>query len=528
MHTAAPPSKFEVAGDTDRSLLRARRRPMRSVFWRIFLWFWLAMLLLAAAVAATVYLTDPNEFFPRQYNVPLQRLDRLAANSVEIYEKSGSEALRAFLTKFPAPAPAPGRTVGPRAEHGYLVDLETRRELSGLPPPTDTRELVSRAEVSADLQLERLLTEVLIARPVSGTQSGHRYVFLLVRPRTSFLLPMTVNAWLQIAAAVAMSAAVCYWLARSVVGPVRRLQAAARRLAGGDLGARVGTSPGLIRRHDEFSELAVDFDDMAARIESLLTAQRRLIADISHELGSPLTRVNVALGLAFRKVGAECHPELERIKLEAQRLNELIRQLLLLSELENRPPAEGRETLHLSEMVGEIAADAEFEASSRRCRVSVSVLPGGEASVQGVRHLLRSALENIVRNAVRYTAEDSEVAIELGPRAAEDDKAMWASVRVRDHGPGVPSASLAHLFEPFYRVSEARDRQSGGTGLGLAITRQAIEAHGGSVRASNHPGGGLLVEVELPCDEPGAVALRRRWDSNPRTLPGLRFSRPAQ
>ena len=151
-----------------------------------------------------------------------------------------------------------------RTERGFLIDLPTGRELSGLPLPTDTRELVARAEDSADLQLERLLTELLIARPVSGLQSGHRYVFLLVRPRTSFLLPTTPHAWLQIVAAVITSAVVCYWLARHVVGPVRRLQAAARRLAGGDLGARVGASPGLLGRHDEFSELAVDFDDMAA------------------------------------------------------------------------------------------------------------------------------------------------------------------------------------------------------------------------------------------------------------------------
>ncbi len=528
MPIAAAPTKPEAARDASDPAIRAGRRPMRSVFWRIFLWFWLAMLLLAAAVAATIYLTDPNEFFPRQFDVPLQRLDRLATGSVQIYEKSGSADLRAFLTKLPPPPPVPGRTVRPRAEHGYLVDLETRRELSGLPLPTDTRALVSRAEDSADLQLERLLTEVLIARPVNGAQSGHRYVFLLVRPRTSFLWPTTSDAWMEIAAAVATSAMVCYWLARSVVGPVRRLQTAARRLAGGDLRARVGSDPGLMHRHDEFTELAVDFDDMAARIESLLTAQRRLIADISHELGSPLTRVNVALGLAFRKVGAESHPELERIKLEAQRLNELIRQLLLLSELENQPSAEGRETLNLPAMVAEIAADAEFEASSRRCRVNVTVLPGGEASVRGVRHLLRSALENVVRNAVRYTAEDSEVVIELGAHAAVENEAARAMVLVRDHGPGVPPAALAHLFEPFYRVSEARDRQSGGTGLGLAITRQAVEAHGGTLSVANHPDGGLVVVVELPLDEPADAGLRRRWDSNPRTLPGLRFSRPAQ
>ena len=148
----------------------------------------------------------------------------------------------------------------------------------------------------------------------------------------------------------------------------------------------------------------------------------------------------------------------------------------------------------------------EFEASSRRCRVRIVQTlgsdPRGETTVIGVRHLLRSALENIVRNAVCYTAADSEVMIELGARAMRDGEPARAVVRVRDRGPGVPTAALAHLFQAFYRVSEARDRQSGGTGLGLAITRQAVEAHGGTVSASNHPDGGLLVEVELPRDEP--------------------------
>ena len=512
----------EPAGRTERASGGARR----SVFWPIFLWFWLAMLLLAAAVAGTIFVTDPDEFFPHQFNIPLQRLDRLAAGSVEIYEQSGSAALRAFLKDLPQPPVAPGRSVRPRPERGFLIDLQTRRELSGLPLPTDPRELVGRAEESADLQLERLLTEVLLARPVTGPRSGHRYVFLLVRPRTSFFLPTTPQVWWQIAAAVVTSAVFCYWLTRYFVGPVRRLQTAARRLAGGDLGARVGSNPTLMHRNDEFFELAVDFDDMAARIESLMAAQRRLIADISHELGSPLTRVNVALGLAFRKADAECRPELERIQLEAKRLNELIRQLLLLSELENQPPAEPMEAIDLSALVAEIAADAEFEAGSRRCRVRVtSAIIGQDGTIQvrGVRHLLRSALENIVRNAVRYTTEDSEVSVEIDTRAAGS-----AVVRVRDHGPGVPEAALNDLFRPFYRVSEARDRQSGGAGLGLAITRQAVEAHGGKVAAVNHPGGGLLVQVELPRDEGDAVVLRRRWDSNPRTLAGLRFSRPVQ
>ena len=212
--------------------------------------------------------------------------------------------------------------------------------------------------------------------------------------------------------------------------------------------------------------MARDFDEMAARIEDLLTAQRRLIADISHELGSPLTRLNVALGLAFRKSGRDANPELERIDREARRLNELIRQLLLLSELETGRPEVRRNGSICRCSLGEVAADAEFEAGSRRCRVRVAITsgqPDGKGLIHGVRQLLHSAVENVVRNAVRYTAEDSEVIIQLGcvkrSKPGGDD-GYRTIISVRDHGPGVPPDELAHLFRPFYRVSEARDRQS--------------------------------------------------------------------
>lgn len=491
MHTATVPPKFEV--DSHRRELV--RRASYSVFWRIFLWFWLAMLLLGVAVAMVIYFTDPDQFLPRRFSLPVRRVDLLAAESVKIYEEQGSAGLRAFLARIPSPSIT--RSSADRwDEHGYLFDVEAGRELSGLPQRSDMKELVRRTEDSKDLEVERLFTQVLVARAVNGGRDGHRYVFLLVRPRDSFLLTTGYTTWLQIAAAVAVSAAVCYWLARHVVGPVRRLQTAARQLAAGDLDTRVSSSPALRNRRDEFSELAVDFDDMASRIQSLLATQRRLIADISHELGSPLTRVNVALGLARRKAGEECHPELERIGLETQRLNELIRQLLLLSELENQPTPELRRAVDLVALAKEIAVDAEFEAGNRRCAVRVTS-PADKVSVRGVYHLLRSALENVVRNAVRYTAPDTEVRIELSASSGEAGDGRPVTLRVRDHGPGVPPQALAHLFEPFYRVSEARDRQSGGAGLGLAITHQAVEAHHGTVQASNHPEGGLSVEIVL-------------------------------
>ena len=310
--------------------------PLRSVFWRIFLWFWLAMLLLASAVAATVYVTDPDQFLPLWRYVPLQRIDQLAAESVAVFEEKGAGALHDHLTRLPQ-SPASARlTNRTHFDHAYLFDADTDQELSGQSVVTDTHELIARTRDSVDLQIERLFMKVLMARSVHGPRDARPYVFLLVAPRPSFLLPTTPQVWLQFAAALVTSALVCSWLARNVVAPVRKLQAATRRLAGGDLGTRVCSTPAFSHRRDEFSELAHDFDEMAARIEGLLNAQRRLIADISHELGSPLTRLNVALGLAFRKTGSETRPELERIEREARRLNELIRQLLLLSELESQ------------------------------------------------------------------------------------------------------------------------------------------------------------------------------------------------
>ena len=200
----------------------------------------------------------------------------------------------------------------------------------------------------------------------------------------------------------------------------------------------------------------------------------------------------MALGLAFRKTGEGARPELERIQTEAGRLNELIRQLLLISELEVQEPTEPAEPVELLALVTGVAADAEFEASGRHCRVAVQA--PGPVVVPGVRYLLHSAVENVVRNAIRYTAADSQVLIELTTVA--DGKT--AVIRVRDRGPGVPEPELVNLFQPFYRVSEARDRLSGGTGLGLAITQQAVDAHGGRVHAANQPDGGLVVEIELP------------------------------
>ncbi len=285
----------------------------------------------------------------------------------------------------------------------------------------------------------------------------------------------------------------CYLLAWFLTKPIVRLRTAARQLAAGDLTARTG-APASSRR-DEVSGLMRDFDAMAERLETLLKAQSRLLNDISHELRSPLARLNVALGLARQRSNIESSEMLDRIELEASRLNEMIGRILTLARLEDGEQLVPQTPVPLDDLVASVTDDAEFEAQARHCHVKTSI-PEGNWQVRGNPSLLHSAVENVVRNAIRYTQEGTEVEIALA-REGKNGSAE-AVLRVSDSGPGVPADSLQKLFEPFYRLDDARERQTGGVGLGLAITERAVRFHGGKVRAANRPEGGLMVEIRLP------------------------------
>ena len=285
----------------------------------------------------------------------------------------------------------------------------------------------------------------------------------------------------------------CLGLAWRLTAPVRRLRSAAQRLAGGDLTARVG--PGLVRPGDEIAALGRDFDLMAARIEELMTAQQQLLRDISHELRSPLARQKVALELARQRSGLEAEWALDRIDREAERLNDLIGQLLTLTQIDTAGDRIARGPVSLTRLIQAIAADATFEAETRQCRVHAVVEE--DLTIQGSEEMLRRAIENVVRNAIRYTPERTQVDVLVSRRSGQPGNDT-AVICIRDHGPGVPEASLSQLFLPFYRVADARDRQTGGTGIGLAITERGVRLHNGTVTAANAPDGGLIVEIILP------------------------------
>jgi two-component system sensor histidine kinase CpxA len=239
--------------------------------------------------------------------------------------------------------------------------------------------------------------------------------------------------------------------------------------------------------------LGSDFDLMAEKIESLVESQRRLLGDISHELRSPLARLNVALELARQRSGDEALSALARIQREAETLNEMIGQLLTLTRLQTGAQELQKAEFDLCRLVREIADDAEFEAKSGNR--SVRLESNASCTFVGNELLVRRAIENVVRNAVHYTAAGTEVEIKLNNVSHANGSAI--EITVRDHGPGVPEPALSKIFRPFYRVDEARDREAGGVGLGLAIAERAVKLHNGSINARNAADGGLVITITL-------------------------------
>jgi len=279
-------------------------------------------------------------------------------------------------------------------------------------------------------------------------------------------------------------------LARRVGRPLSELVDAANRIEAADYSVRVAEEP---QGGSDLRGLSRAFNSMAERLESMVKAQQRLLGDISHELRSPLARLGVALGLARQRSGAEANGALDRIERESDNLNEMISQLLTLTRLETGTDGRKRTDVDLAALVKEVADDADFEA--RSLNRAVQVVSSDNCSIKGVEELLRSAVENVVRNAVRYTPEGSAVEVALTRQNGH------AVISVRDRGHGVPEEALEKIFRPFYRTEDARDRQSGGgTGLGLAITERAVRMHGGSVQAVNAADGGLTVEMKFRQD----------------------------
>ena len=449
-----------------------------KLFLKIFLWFLAAV---AASNAVIYFVTRTFQTEPL-----VNRFQRSTQNQMTIYGGTatqiafaeGESGLRTYLDRLQGQM---SRRVNLIAADGSLWFGE-RNEIAD--PGEIVRRTMSSGQVVTDFTPEE---RTLGAAPVDFPD-GRRFALVLQWDRGSppALFWGSALGYLRLGGVLLTGVILCWLLAAYLTSPIRKLREATNRLAEGDLSTRVADKVG--RRRDEIADLARDFDSMAERIEALISSQQRLSRDVSHELRSPLARMNVALEIAKQRSNGDTSSVFQRIESESQRLNDMISRLLTLSKLESGAKDFDRRELNLRSLVEQIAADADFEANAKGR--SVKVVRADESRVVGSDSLIRSAVENVLRNAVRYTKEGTAVEVSL---AANNGK---ATVRIVDHGEGVPEQELANLFKPFYRVGEARDRGSGGTGLGLAIAEQAILAHDGSIFAKNE-GDGLAVEIVL-------------------------------
>ncbi|MDS4026844.1 MAG: ATP-binding protein [Candidatus Contendobacter sp.] len=446
---------------------------MGRLFWKFFLAFWLALLVASGGVGAAVWLHQRTLDERGQELASGPRAAFLVNATAAMLRHGGVGALRGLLEEW---------SIQQGGAHVYVVD-DAGRELLGRVVPAETlaqaHRLAQEGEDSEDRQSRIARRETMDGRPYlffipADGEAAQRHP-----PPPSPLLPISIG----ILASLGFSALLAWYLAK----PIRHLRGAFDAVAAGKLDTRIG--PRMGRRRDEIADLGRDFDRMAGQLQILVGSQRRLLHDVSHELRSPLARLQAAIGLARQQPG-KSEASLDRIERESGRLDELVGKLLTLARLEAGMSGAVDEEVDLVELVAGIADDARFEAKATGRQVEF--IGAGEAIVKVRAELLHRAFENVIRNAVKYTREGTAVEVRVERRIAPDR----LIVTVDDRGPGVPESDLQAVFEPFFRGGAGV--KTAGFGLGLAIARRAIEAHGGSIRAINRPDGGLQVEIVLP------------------------------
>jgi len=447
------------------------------MFLKIFLSFWLTVGLFAAAEETASLLARNQE---QRMLAEARPIVDAARGIPSAFARGGASDARAAIEAF-------------RAQHGLFADLL-------LPDRTSVTGRETRPAELAEARLaDRIASAGYAQAAVNGVEGlaalqvvvggGQKLTLIVALPRsatTVFSRAMLISSPVRLTVILSIGGIVCFAVARHLSRPVVRLSTAVTALADGQLQTRVG--PEAARHRDELGALARDFDRMADRIEALVAGQRRLLGDVSHELRSPLTRMRVAISLARRQCDG-AGEYFDRVEHETGRLDRLIEQLLTLARIDGGV-TDPRAPVDLAVLVEEVVADGDFEARASGRRVTL--LSRDPVSIAGTAELLRSAVENVVRNAIRHTRPGTSVEVTV-QRGDED----VARVVVRDHGPGVEPALLTEMFRPFWRA-RGDDRPGDGAGLGLALAERIVVMHGGRLSATNAVQGGLVMTIDLP------------------------------
>lgn len=459
------------------------------LFWKIFLPFWILqtciMLFLAFRVHASFGPERPWWLQPERRAMPV-----LARYATWRYSTRGQDGLRELL-----------HDIGLEKRSNYWLFDGNLNELSGAPMPSDARGAVQRALQNEGIAKARQAT-FLAER--AKDDKGNSFVFAgeFYAPPLLRTLPLSVPFVILLSSL--LTSLLCAVLAQYITRPILRLRDAAHAIARGDLEARAGV-PASTRR-DEITDLVKDFDTMAGEIHDLVQSNKRMLMGASHDLRSPISRIRVALSLASSAPEAERNELLSRIEVELLRLNGMIEQILTVARLESGQLRQTLAPLSLNQVIAEAVEDARFEASQSEAEIAYD-MNSPEVTVLGEENMLRSAIENVLRNAIFYSGQGPRVdagRVEAGPvDAGRVDVQLtlehgMARIAVRDNGPGVPETALPKLFSPFYRVDDARGAATGGSGLGLSIVSGAVKVHKGTVGARNLTPHGLEILIELP------------------------------
>ena len=441
---------------------------MSRLFWKIFLALWLSIMAFAIVMAlinASLVLHEPASARQEMLERTIFQVEQKLRQVLE----QGDETQAIRLLK-----PLP------RQVRNHVLVIRQDGERSSI-------ELMGRERALEHFKRR----QIPFNRTRVDSTTGARYDVIVASriPPRALLEPGFRGVLYRLLMAGFVSALLSWWLARYLSRPLVQLGHVSRKLAAGDLAARVGQP--LEGRADEFGQLARDLDEMASRLQELQAANQRLLRDVSHELRSPLARMRVALELARGRNSQAVADELDRIELESERLEALIDEVLgLMRESSEISPLRWEE-FDLSDLLTDLKEVVNYEVPKGGRAVSLEA----ESPLQVIadRELIWRAVENLLRNALQHT--DMDRGVELTAHRQSD---AMVRVCVSDRGPGIPAQQLDRIFEPFYRVQEARDRKTGGHGLGLAIAAAAVRRHRGQISAANRPGGGLRFCIELP------------------------------
>ncbi|MHC9509563.1 ATP-binding protein [Kangiella sp. M94] len=452
-----------------------------SLFWKIFLWFWLATLITVTSIVFLYSLTgQDNKLVPASD----EEAKQLRQTAITIQ-------LRKVIDEYQAGSLLILNKVNDNLDNTFIID-KNGEDIAGKEVP-DVLYHLSSFYRNRNTPATVIIDNIAYIGPEVVFNRGNYYLLFIKQQNPhQFTAVVTylyhsVSIW-HLLIALGISALVCFALTWYLTRPINQLQKTTQAFARGDLTARA--QPHLGKRQDEFADLAEDFDLMAERIERVIQSQKRLMSDVSHELRSPLTRMQIAASLAQKTASPESKGHIDRIELEVERLDEMIGELLQMAALERGHINEDRASFMLNDLLEVIVEDARFEAEAHN--KTVDYHSDQEIKFTGYYSLLARAIENVLRNAIRHTPDDTCVTV----TTAETE--LGIEVRICDSGHGVNEEHLEKIFEAFYRPTDARERTSGGAGLGLAIAKRGIEANGGSIKAYNQPDSGLCVVFQLP------------------------------